>query len=128
MFVCVFFQIHQIKDTMDAAIQRMNAILKHVHHKPSDTAATIAVDNSKVEKVTADGSSLEDADFVSEADGSFIVVQDDNMDQTDQEVKRQIEGTSVELSSDPPLLVKWPWISVVFTSSWGQWLFGSDEK
>ena len=112
---------------MDAAIQRMNAILERVHHKPSDTAATIAVDNSKVEKVTADGSSLEDADFVSEADGSFIVVQDDNMDQTDQEVKRQIEGTSVELSSDD-LLVKWPWISVVFTSSWGQWLFGSDEK
>ena len=113
---------------MDAAIQRMNAILERVHHKPSDTAATIPVDNSEVEKVTADGSSLEDADFVSEADGSFIVVQDDNMDQTDQEVKRQIEGTSVELSSDPPLLVKWPWISVVFTSSWGQWLFGSDEK
>lgn len=126
LFVCIFFQIHQIKDTMDAAIQKMNEILARVHHEPSMTAAAIA-DESEVEKVTTDGGSLESDEFVLEADGSFIVVQDENMDQTDQEDKIQIERTSVEFSSDP-YLVEWPWISVVFTSSWGQWLFGSDEQ
>ena len=112
---------------MDAAMQRMSEILERVHHKPPNTAAAIPVDDAEVEIVTTDGSSLNDADFVSEADGSFTVVHDENTDQTDQENKRQIERTSVEFSSDP-YLVDWPWISVVFTSSWGQWLFGSDEQ
>ena len=112
---------------MDAAIQRMNAILERVHYEPQNAAAAIPVDDLEAEKVTTDGGSLEDGDLVSEADGSFIVVQYENMAQTDQEVKSQVEGTSVELTSDP-FLVEWPWISVVFTSSWGQWLFGNNEK
>lgn len=111
---------------MDAAIQKMSEILERVHHKPPNTIAAIPVDDAEVKKET-DSGSLEDADFVSEADRSFIVVQDENMDQTDQEDKRQIERTSAEFSSDP-YLMEWPWISVVFTSSLGQWLFGSDEQ
>lgn len=119
-------EVHQIKDMMDAAMQRMSEILERVHHKPPNTTAAIPVNDAEVIKET-DGGSLEDADFVSEADGSFIAVQDENMDQTDEEDKRQIERTSVEFSSDP-YFMEWPWISVVFTSSWGQWFFGSDEK
>lgn len=112
---------------MDAAMQRMNEILEVVHHEPPNTAAAIPVDNTEVEKVTIASGSLEAAEFLSEIDTSLADVQEENMDQTDQGVKRQIEGTSAELSSDP-FLVEWPWISVVFTSSWGQWLFGSDEQ
>ena len=112
---------------MDAAMQRMTEILERVHHEPPNTAAAIPVDNTEIEKVTTDSGLLKAAEFASEVDTSLAVVQDENMDQTDQGVKRQMEGTSVELSSDP-FLVKWPWISVVFTSSWGQWLFGSDEQ
>lgn len=111
---------------MDAAMHRMSEILERVHHKPPNTTAAIPVDDAEVIKET-DGGSLEGADFVSEADGSFIAVQDENMDQTDEEDKRQIERTSVEFSSDP-YFMEWPWISVVFTSSWRQWFFGSDEK
>jgi len=120
-------EIHQIKDTMDAAMERMNEILEVVHHEPPNTAAAIPVDNTEVEKVTIASGSLEAAEFLSEVDTSLADVQDENMDQTDQGVKRQIEGTSAEVSSDA-FLVEWPWISVVFTSSWGQWLFGSDEQ
>ena len=112
---------------MDAAMQRMNEILERVHHEPSNTASAIPTDNLEVEKVVTDGGSLEDAELVSEADGTRTVGQNKTVDQENQEVKSYMEGTSAEVFSDP-FFVERPWISVVFTSSWGQWLFGSDEQ
>lgn len=110
-------------------MQRMNEILERVHHEPPNTAAAIPVTLTQEEKVTKESGSHEVAEFFSEVDGSLAAVQDQNMDQTNQEVKRHIrvEGTSDEVSSDPSP-VEWPWISLVFTSSWGQWLLGSDEQ
>ena len=108
-------------------MQRMNEILEHVHHEPPNTAAAIPGVFTEVEQVTKESASREVAEVVSEVDGSLTVVQDENMDQANQEVKRNMEGTSVEVFSDP-LLMEWPWISEVFTSSWGQWLFGSDDQ
>ena len=110
-------------------MQRMNEILERVHHEPPDAAAAIPVALTEEEKVTKESASHEVVEFFSEVDGSFAVVHDENMNQTNQEVKRhmQVEGTSDEVPSDPSH-VDWPWISLVFTSNWGQWLLGSDEQ
>jgi len=106
----------------------MNEILERVHHKPPNTASAIPADHEEEEeKVMTDGGPLEDAELVSEADGSLAVVQDKFVDQENQEVKSYVEENSVEVFSEP-FFVEWSWISVVFTSSWGQWLSGSDEQ
>lgn len=120
-------EIQKIKDTMDAAMQRMNDILQRVHHEPPNTATPIPAAFTEVEKVTKESTLHEVAEFVSEVDGSLTTLQDENTDQSNEEVKRHIEEASVEVTSDP-FFVEWPWISVIFNSSWGQWIIGSDEQ
>lgn len=112
---------------MDAAMQRMNDILQRVHHEPPNTATPIPAAFTEVEKVTKESTLHEVAEFVSEVDGSLTTLQDENIDQSNEEVKRHMEEASVEVPSDP-FFVEWPWISVVFNSSWGQWIIGSDEQ
>ena len=105
----------------------MNEILERVHHEPPNTAAAIPAAFTEVEQVTKENASHEVAESVSEADGSPTVLQDEYIDQASQEGERNMEGTFAAVFSNP-FLVEWPWISVVSTSSWGQWLFGSDEQ
>jgi len=112
---------------MDAAMQRMNDILQRVHYEPPNTATPIPVAFTEVEKVTKESILHEEAEFVSEVDGSLTTLQDEDTDESNEEVKTHMEEASVEVSSDP-LFVEWPWISVVFNNSWGQWIIGSDEQ
>ena len=124
----VFFQIQHVKDTMDAAMQRMNAILKHVH-EPSNTAADFPVAFSKEEKEPKESESHKEIEQLSDVESSLTVIQNENMDQAKQEFKSHMEETSPSCEVSPdPFFVQWPWSSVVFTSNWWQWLFSDDER
>ncbi len=109
-------------------MQRMNEILEHVH-EPSNTAEETSVTSTKEEIVTTDSELHEEKETFYEAESSLSALQNVCLDQTKQEYKRYIEEASASGdSSSVPFLVEWPWVSLVFTSSWWQRLFKGHEK
>ena len=112
---------------MEAAIQRMNEILQNVH-EPSDAAGGTSVASTEEQTVTSDSASHEETETFYDAECSVVALQNENSNQIKQEVKTSIEATSTSGDLSPnPFLVDWPWVSLVFTSSWWQELFGGDK-
>lgn len=112
---------------MEAAVQRMNEILQNVH-EPSDAAGETSVASSEEQTLTSDSASDDETETFYDAECSLVALQNENSNQIKQEVKTSIEATSTSCDLSPDaFLVDWPWVSLVFTSSWWQELFGSDK-
>ncbi|KAL9979072.1 hypothetical protein ACROYT_G016674 [Oculina patagonica] len=131
--ICIILQtmnktIQQIKNTVEAAMQRMNEILEHVN-EPSNTAGETPITSTKEEIVTTDSETHEEKEIFYEAESSLSALQNECLDQTKQEYKRYIEKASASGdSSSDPFLVEWLWVSLVFTSSWWQSFYKGHEK
>lgn len=109
-------------------MQRMNEILEHVH-EPSNTAGETPVSSTKEEIVRTESETHEEIETFYDAESSLSALQNECLDQTKQEYKRYIEGASASGDISPvPFLVEWPWVSLVFTSSWWQRLFKGHEQ
>lgn len=111
-------------------MQRVNEILEHVH-EPSNPAQEMPVTFTEDEILTAtDGDSQDEIETFYEAESYLTTSLEENIYQTKEENKlRHIEETSAsgQISTDP-FLVKWPSISLAFTSSWWQRLFTGDGQ
>ncbi|KAL9979074.1 hypothetical protein ACROYT_G016676 [Oculina patagonica] len=93
-------EIQQIKNTVEAAMQRMNEILEHVH-EPSNTAGETSVTSTKEEIVTTDSEIHEEKETFYEAESSLSALQNECLEQTKQEYKRHIEEASASGFSKP---------------------------
>ena len=110
-------------------MQRVNEILVQVH-EPSNPAQEIPATFTEEEIVTAtDSDSQDEVETFYEAESYLTTSLEENIYHTKEENKKHIEETSAsgEISPDR-FLVKWPSISLAFTSSWWQRLFSGDGQ